>query len=124
MEGRTLTDPRSGNISGKHYIDLVRPVECQHHCLPHAAMNLGNHPGYGIQPKRLLVHRLVIQPSMGAWQLFRVDDRGGYVGDSWHPSFDDAMHQARHEFGSNNLMPSSVQPGAGSPKVAAEDRKP
>ena len=72
-------------------------------CLPHAAMNLGSVRGVGLRPTPGIVARLVIQKQMDAWCLFRLDEHGGYVGDSWHPSKEDALHQARREFGESNL---------------------
>lgn len=92
-------------------IKLRKPMPASNDCLPHAAMNLGSARGVGMRPTPGTVSRLVIQEQLDAWCLFRMDDRGGYVGDSWHPTKDDALHQARREFGDENLVfDAPVQP--------------
>ncbi|MGD0540507.1 MAG: hypothetical protein ABSB33_03205 [Tepidisphaeraceae bacterium] len=68
-------------------------------CLPHAAMNLGSARGSGTRPMPGMVSRLVIEPQLDNWVLYRLDDRGGFVGDSWHGSLADALVQAKKEFG-------------------------
>lgn len=83
----------------KIVINLEKPIEASNDCLPHAGMNLGAARGVGLQPRPGMVSRLVIQEQLGAWCLFRMDNDGGFVGESWHPSKEDALHQARHEFG-------------------------
>ncbi len=87
----------------KIVIMLKKPMTASNECLPHAAMNLGATRGVGLHPRPGIVARLVIQRQMDAWCLFRMDKDGGYVGDSWHPTADDALHQARREFGAENL---------------------
>jgi len=86
-------------MSQKVVITLPRPMPASNDCLPHAGMNLGSPRGVGLQPRPGMVHRLVIQPQLGAWCLFRLDEHGGFVGESWHPTREDALHQARREFG-------------------------
>ena len=80
-------------------IQLPRPMPASHDCLPHAAMNLGAPRSAGIQPLGGAVSKLVIEQKMGNWVFYRLDDGGGFVGDSWHGTLDDAAHQARREFG-------------------------
>lgn len=87
----------------KLVINLKKPAPASNDCLPHAAMNLGAARGVGLRPVPGIVSRLVIQEQLGAWCLFRLDKDGGFVGDSWHPTKDDALHQARREFGAENL---------------------
>jgi len=85
-------------------INLKKPMPASNDCLPHAAMNLGAARGVGLRPVPGMVARLVIQPQFDAWCLFRLDKDGGFVGDSWHPTKDDALHQARREFGADNVV--------------------
>lgn len=82
-------------------VELPKPMPASNECLPHAAMILGNPRGAGLRPPPAMVSRLVIQhdPKLDVWCLVRLDEAGGYVGDSWHPSRQDALHQARREFG-------------------------
>ena len=68
-------------------------------CLPHAAMALGSVRGVGTRPTPALVSRLVIQEQLGSWILYRMDAQGGFIGDTWHPTRDDALAQAKREFG-------------------------
>ena len=68
-------------------------------CLPHAAMMLGSPRGVGLSPQPGMVSRLVIEPQMGAWVFHRLDEHGGFVGDTWHDSKEDALCQAKREFG-------------------------
>lgn len=81
----------------KLVIELSRPMPASGDCLPHAAMMLGSARGLGVWPAPL-VSRLVIQPQLGAWCLLRLDDGGGFVGDSSHPDRADALKTARREF--------------------------
>jgi len=46
-----------------------------------------------------MVSRLVIQEQMGSWVMYRLDDRGGFVGDTWHPTKKDALEEVKREFG-------------------------
>jgi hypothetical protein len=86
-------------IPAKTIIRLPRPMPGQYNCLPHAAMNLGGRGGVGLQPAVRMVSTLTIEPQMGAWVFYRLDADGGYVEDSWHPTREDALHQASREFG-------------------------
>ena len=80
--------------------NLPTPVAASNDCLPHAAMTLGSIRGMTARPTSgALVSRLVIQESMGQWYLYRLDDCGGFVGDTSHPTLDDAMETAKKEFG-------------------------
>ena len=88
----------------KLVINLKKPTPASNDCLPHAAMNLGAARGVGMRPVPGMVSRLVIQPQLDAWCLFRLDANGGFVGDSWHPTKEDALHQARKEFGADNVV--------------------
>jgi hypothetical protein len=96
-------DERSFETMQKVVITLKKPTPASNDCLPHAAMNLGAARGVGIRPTPGVVARLVIQRQLDAWCLFRLDKDGGYVNDSWHPTKEDALHQARREFGEDNL---------------------
>jgi hypothetical protein len=86
-------------VSDKLVINLKKPLPASNDCLPHAAMNLGAPRGVGILPRPGLVSRLVLQEQSDAWCLYRLDDAGGFVGDSWHGTREDALHQMRREFG-------------------------
>jgi hypothetical protein len=90
----------------KIVIDLPRPIFASNDCLPHAAMNLGSARGVGKYVQPALVHRIVIEPRLENWVMYRMDDRGGFVGDTWHGSLDDARHQAKREFGIDIEAPS------------------
>jgi hypothetical protein len=79
--------------------DLSRPMPASNDCLPHAAMNLGAVRGVGIRPSPGLVSRLIIEPQLDNWVLYRLDDSGGFVGDTWHGTLQDALAQAKKEFG-------------------------
>ena len=52
--------------------------------------------GVGLDPRRghaartELVERLVIQEQLGSWVMYRLDAEGGFVGDTWHPTREDA----------------------------------
>ena len=78
--------------------NLPKPMPASNDCLPHAAMNLGKPQGMGLRPPAL-VARLVVDEQFGNFVLYRLDADGGFVGDSWHGSLADALHQARTEFG-------------------------
>jgi len=54
---------------------------------------VGTHPNPG------MVSRLILEPQLDNWVLYRLDDRGGFVGDSWHGTLEDALGQAKKEFG-------------------------
>jgi hypothetical protein len=91
----------------KIVINLPKPLPASNDCLPHAAMNLGSARGVGIQPRPGMVSRLVIQKQLDAWCFFRLDEHGGFVGESWHPTKEDALYQARKEFGNEAIQPKS-----------------
>jgi hypothetical protein len=87
-------------LSDKIVFQLPRPLPASNDCLPHAAMNLGAPRGLGLKPVAGgMVSRLVLEPSMGNWVFHRLDANGGFVGDSWHGTREDALHQAKREFG-------------------------
>jgi hypothetical protein len=86
-------------MAEKVTIDLPKPTLASDDCLPHAAMSLGSIRGVGTRPAPKLVTRLVIQEQLGSWVMYRMDADGGFVGDTWHPSKEDALQQARKEFG-------------------------
>jgi hypothetical protein len=86
-------------MPGKIYHNLLKPMPASNDCLPHAAMNLGSGRGVGTRPVAGMVSRLVIEPQLDNWVLYRLDDRGGFVGDTWHGSLEDAIGQAKREFG-------------------------
>ena len=82
----------------KFTLDLPRGLQASNDCLPHAAMNLGKPRGlgvYGAAP----VTRLVIDEQFGNFVLYRLDSAGGFVGDTWHGTLEDALHQVKKEFG-------------------------
>ncbi|MGH7178299.1 MAG: hypothetical protein ACREJC_13040 [Tepidisphaeraceae bacterium] len=83
----------------KIVIDLSKPMPAGNDCLPHAAMALGSVRGSGVRPAQGMVWRLIIEQQGDQWCLYRMDNGGGFVGDSWHPTKDDALKQARKEFG-------------------------
>jgi hypothetical protein len=83
----------------KVVIKLPKPILASNDCLPHAAMNLGATRGSGTRPVAGLVSSLVLEEQLGNWVLYRLDDRGGFVGDTWHGSREDAVWQIRKEFG-------------------------
>src|SRR5688500_20314558 len=91
-------------------INLKKPMPASNDCLPHAAMNLGAARGVGLRPVPGMVSRLVIQPQLDAWCLFRLDANGGFVGDSWHQTQKEALHQALKEFGADHLDPERPGP--------------
>jgi hypothetical protein len=78
---------------------LPKPVEASNDCLPHAAMNLGAGNGVGMRPRPGMVSRLVLEEQFGNWVLYRLDADGGFVGDTWHGTREDAVWQAKKEFG-------------------------
>jgi hypothetical protein len=84
----------------KIVINLPKPMPASDDCLPHAAMTLGSVRGVSTRPRATLVHRLVIEEaSDGHWILYRLDDGGGFVGDTSHPTREDALRTAKSEFG-------------------------
>lgn len=85
-------------MSERIVINLPKPMPASNDCLPHAAMNLGSARGVGMQPKVGMVSRIVIQEQRDAWCLYRLDDAGGFVGDTWHGTKEDALHQLKREF--------------------------
>jgi hypothetical protein len=85
-------------MSRKISINLAKPVAASNDCLPHAAMNLGSARGSGMRPMPGMVSRLVIQEQAGQWILYRMDADGGFVGDTWHSTQEDAIRQANQEF--------------------------
>jgi hypothetical protein len=85
-------------LVAKRTLDLHKPLPASNDCLPHAAMNLGSGQGMGIRPASL-VARLVVDEQYGSFVLYRLDANGGFVGDSWHGSLEDAMWQVKKEFG-------------------------
>lgn len=86
-------------MPGKISIMLKKPMPASNDCLPHAAMNLGSVRGVGIRPQIGMVSRLVIEEQAGSWVFYRMDADGGFVGDTWHVSRDDALRLAQREFG-------------------------
>ena len=88
----------------KVVINLSKPMPASDDCLPHAAMTLGSPRGTSTRPREAIVHRLVIEEaSSGHWILHRLDDGGGFVGDTSHPSKEDALRTAQREFGAANV---------------------
>jgi hypothetical protein len=83
----------------KLVIQLPKPMPAANDCLPHAAMILGAARGVGLRPQPGMVSRLVIESQLDAWCLHRIDEDGGFVGDTWHPTRADAMQHAKREFG-------------------------
>ena len=86
-------------MSEKVTINLPEARAASDDCLPHAAMALGSGRGVGTRPSSALVSRLVIQEQLDNWVLYRLDAQGGFIGDTWHPTRQDALGQARREFG-------------------------
>jgi len=78
---------------------LARPMPASNDCLPHAAMILGSVRGSGTRPTPGMVHRLIIEPQHDNWVLYRLDEAGGFVGDTWHGTLPDALAQVKKEFG-------------------------
>jgi hypothetical protein len=78
--------------------NLLKPAPASDDCLPHAAMALGSIRGVGTRPQPKMVSRLVIQEQMGSWVMYRMDEQGGFVGDTWHPTLEDAKAEAKREF--------------------------
>ncbi|MCY2952914.1 MAG: hypothetical protein NTU53_13200 [Planctomycetota bacterium] len=83
----------------KVVIQLPKPIPASNDCLPHAAMNLGSPRSSGTRPIAGMVRTLVLEEQLGNWILYRLDDRGGFVGDTWHGSREDAIWQIGREFG-------------------------
>ncbi len=86
-------------LPNKISIHLEKPMPASNDCLPHAAMNLGSARGSGTRPLAGMVSRLVIEEQAGQWVLYRMDADGGFVGDTWHGSREDAIGQMKREFG-------------------------
>ena len=86
-------------MSEKLSIQLPKPMPPCDDCLPHAAMALGSIRGVGTRPMPKLVSRLVLQEQLGSWVMYRLDAEGGFVGDTWHPTKEDALAEAKREFG-------------------------
>ena len=82
----------------KRVWNLRKELPASNDCLPHAAMNLGKGQGMGLRPPSL-VARLVLEEQFGNFVLYRIDADGGFVGDTWHGSLEDALWQAKKEFG-------------------------
>lgn len=80
-------------------VELPRPQPPGEDCLPHAAMNLGAAGGSTMRPVPRLVHKLILEEQFGNWVLYRLDEAGGFVGDTWHGSKEDALWQINKEFG-------------------------
>lgn len=80
-------------------IELPKSMPASNDCLPHAAMNLGSPRSCGTRPLAGSVRRLVIEPHVDHWVLYRLDDSGGFVGDTCHGTLQDAIAQAKKEFG-------------------------
>ena len=85
-------------MSEKLSHQLKKPMPACNDCLPHAAMNLGTFTNAGLRPSMTLVSRLVLQEQMGTWVLYRLDADGGFVGDTWHGTKQDALDQVQREF--------------------------
>lgn len=85
---------------GKLRLTLPRDFPPRHECLPHAAMSLGAGRFAGLLPAGQSIRQLIIeaQPT-GGWALYRLDAGGGFAGDTYHDTRDDALDQARREFG-------------------------
>jgi hypothetical protein len=84
----------------KLVINLPKPMPASDDCLPHAAMSLGSLRGVSPRPHAGLVHKLIVEEqSEGHWMLYRMDDAGGFIGDTSHPSKDDALRTVKREFG-------------------------
>lgn len=83
----------------KIVLKLSKPMPPGTDCLPHAAMNLGAVGGSTMRPVPRMVSSLVLEEQFGNWVLYRLDENGGFVGDTWHGSKEDAVWQIRKEFG-------------------------
>jgi hypothetical protein len=86
-------------MAAKLVFKLAKPMPASDDCLPHAAMTLGSTRGSGMRPATGMVSKIIIEEQMGNWCMFRLDHHGGFIGDSWHPTREDAMHTASREFG-------------------------
>ena len=86
-------------MADKITIMLKKPMPAVLDCLPHAAMNLGTGGGAGLRPVGRMVTRLVIERQFDNWVFYRLDEAGGFVADTWHGSREDALWQAKKEFG-------------------------
>jgi hypothetical protein len=85
--------------SEKVVFNLPSPMPASNDCLPHAAMTLGSTRGVGTRPAVGMVSRIVIEKHMGNWCFYRMDNEGGFIGDTWHPTREDALQTAFKEFG-------------------------
>ncbi len=57
-------------------------------------------PGGKLLGEPMGVARIVIlEPSDGGWALVRYDRHGDFAGDTWHETYEEALHQTRFEFG-------------------------
>ena len=92
-----------------------KPKPASNDCLPHAAMNLGSVRGVDA-PVAGMVSRLVIEAQVGNWVLYRMDADGGFVGDTWHDTRDDALRQIKREFGVDVSPYREVHPMSNSPR--------
>ena len=97
-------------MNAKLVFMLKKPMPASDDCLPHAAMTLGSTRGSGMRPAVGMVSRIVIQEQMGNWCMYRLDADGGFVGDTWHPTREDAMHTANREFGITEADASEAVP--------------
>lgn len=86
-------------MAQKTIIELPEARPAKHESLPHAAMSLGSAGAGGLRPAARMVKKLVFEEQFGSWVLYRIDASGGFVGDSWHQTKDDAIRQAKREFG-------------------------
>jgi hypothetical protein len=41
---------------------------------------------------------ILIEQTSDGFMLYRFDAEGGFAGDTWHQSLDDAKHQAEYEY--------------------------
>jgi hypothetical protein len=62
-------------------------------------MGLGAPGGMGLRPAAGIVSVLILEEQLGNWVLYRMDERGGFVADTWHGTRQDALWQIRKEFG-------------------------
>jgi hypothetical protein len=86
-------------MMAKIALKLPKPLPPGDDCLPHAAMNLGAAGGSSMRPMSRMVSSLVLEEQFGNWVLYRLDEHGGFAGDSWHGSKEDALWQIKKEFG-------------------------
>jgi hypothetical protein len=101
----------------KVIIQLPREKPASNDCLPHAAMNLGASGG-GVRPAGRMVARLIIEEQLGNWVFYRMDAHGGFAGDTWHESRQDALRQAQREFGIDPADYSAEEPPRSAKQVS------